>query len=61
MTERVRRYGTNAPKEMMIKGVWELVREQLNDRVMRTLIFAALIALLLGICKEGLATVVLRV
>lgn len=51
-------YGSNTPEEVQIKGLCQLISEQLEDKVLRMLIFAAFIALILGIWKEGISTVV---
>ena len=59
MDERIRIYGTNAPKIIPTKSLCRLILEQLGDPILRILVIAALIALVLGISKEGLDTVIL--
>jgi len=56
LNDRILRYGTNTPLEIPIKTLFELICEQLEDKVLRILILSAIIALILGIIKEGIAT-----
>lgn len=58
MNDRIKRYGVNVPKPIVIKSFCQLVYEQLEDLVLRILIVSAIIALVLGLLKEGLSTVI---
>lgn len=57
MESRRESYGTNFPKPIRIKSFCELVWEQLEDTVLRILIFSGAVALILGIIEEGAAMV----
>ncbi len=46
-------FGTNLPKEIKIKSLLSLICEQLNDRINRLLLIAALTSFAIGMVKDG--------
>lgn len=48
------RYQSNKPTPIITKGVWEIVKDNLNDKFTIILIIAACVSLALGIYTEGL-------
>lgn len=53
----MRKYGTNAPKEIKTKGFCEQFCEEFSDPILRILIVASIAALITGVIKDGFALV----
>jgi magnesium-transporting ATPase (P-type) len=45
-------YGTNDPKPVQIKSLWQLIKEQLNDQTLKILIVSCIASLVVGIWKD---------
>ena len=52
MAERIETYGTNAPRPVKIKGLCELIMDQLEDKTLRILIIACIASLGIGIWRD---------
>ncbi len=52
MAERIKTYGTNAPRPVKIKALCELIMEQLEDKTLRILIIACIASLGIGIWRD---------
>jgi len=52
MEERIRVYGTNNPKPVQIKSLFELIKEQLNDQTLKILMVACALSLAVGIWQD---------
>lgn len=53
LEERKKAFGTNKRREIKTKSVWEMIKEQFEDKILRILIAAALVSLAIGIWQEG--------
>lgn len=51
-SERINAYGTNAARPIKIKGLCELVKEQLEDTTLRILIGATILSLSIGLWRD---------
>lgn len=52
MAERIATYGSNAPRPIKIKTLWQLILEQLEDKTLRILIIACVASLAIGIWRD---------
>lgn len=47
-------YGTNERRQIQTRGIWEMILEQFEDKILQILILAALVSLCIGIWQEGI-------
>ena len=50
---RLSKFGSNARREVKIKSLWTLVKEQFGDTILQVLLVAAAVSLVIGILREG--------
>ena len=53
MAERASRFDCNTKRVPRLKSLWRLICEQLEDRILRILIVAAIVSLVVGMVKDG--------
>ncbi|CDW88443.1 calcium-translocating p-type pmca-type family protein [Stylonychia lemnae] len=51
---RINAFGANSKRPPKIRTLWELILENFEDRILQILLIAALVALIIGIWKEGI-------
>lgn len=52
--KRAKKYGNNERRVIQTRGICEMIMEQLEDKILRILILAALVSLCIGIWQEGI-------